>query len=584
MIPANILQNKRWAAFLNRLPFLTLLMVIFLGALHTWTASRNYSMNADGISYLDIGDAYMRGDWDVAINSVWSPLYSWILGLVLYGFQPAMAWEFTVVHSVNFVIFLLALACFSYFWRQFLVEPENQRESIVDQTLVRLPVWAWYTLGYILFAWISLNLIKIWAVTPDMLMTAFVYLAAGLIVQLRQGVTHWKTFISLGLVLGLGYLSKAIMFPLAFVFMGAAFVAMPNKRTALWSLFISLITFILVSGPFIFLISEAKGTFTFGDASKITYVRHVNGLPYPHWQGGTPQFGQPLHPSRKVFTDPAIYEFATPIGGTYPISYDPYYWYEGAKAQFDLGQQIKLLLASALFYFDLFFHQQGGWLAVVLILYALRLGLSPSFSISAILPKGALTLVALVGFGMYGLILVAGRYIGVFVVLFWADILANIRLPDSGLNRLLLSFASLCLMLFLGLNIIAFNLEGVATLNHQANLQAFKQEQAPPPSWPGEVAQTLHQLGIQPGDKVAIIGYGFTSFWARLAQVQIIAEMSGLEADPFWLGTPTKQAEVIRAFSKIGAQAIVAEDVPAYASLPSWHQVGNSNYYIYLTE
>jgi hypothetical protein len=28
---------------------------------------------ADGISYLDIGDAYWRGDWHMAINAFWSP-------------------------------------------------------------------------------------------------------------------------------------------------------------------------------------------------------------------------------------------------------------------------------------------------------------------------------------------------------------------------------------------------------------------------------------------------------------------------------------------------------------------------------
>src|SRR5690606_16359423 len=53
---------------------------IVMAALHAWAAAQAYSMNADGIAYLDIGDAYMRGDWDVAVNPVWSPLYSWIIG------------------------------------------------------------------------------------------------------------------------------------------------------------------------------------------------------------------------------------------------------------------------------------------------------------------------------------------------------------------------------------------------------------------------------------------------------------------------------------------------------------------------
>lgn len=56
---------------------------VALGGVHTLAAVRQHSMNADGIVYLDIGDAYLRGDWAVAINPVWSPLYSWVLGLVV---------------------------------------------------------------------------------------------------------------------------------------------------------------------------------------------------------------------------------------------------------------------------------------------------------------------------------------------------------------------------------------------------------------------------------------------------------------------------------------------------------------------
>jgi len=56
----------------------------------------------DGTSYLDMGDAYFRADWSVAVNAVWSPLYSWILGVTMHVIRPSMAWEFPAVHAVNF--------------------------------------------------------------------------------------------------------------------------------------------------------------------------------------------------------------------------------------------------------------------------------------------------------------------------------------------------------------------------------------------------------------------------------------------------------------------------------------------------
>jgi hypothetical protein len=61
-----------------------------------------------------------------------------------------------------------------------------------------------------------------------------------------------------------------------------------------------------------------------------------------------------------------------------------------------------------------------------------------------------------------------------------------------------------------------------------------------------------------------------------------VAELLSQDADPFWLGDAALQSDVIQAFSQTGAKAIVAENVPVYATLDDWHQVGNSDYFIYL--
>jgi hypothetical protein len=137
------------------------------------------------------------------------------------------------------------------------------------------------------------------------------------------------------------------------------------------------------------------------------------------------------------------------------------------------------------------------------------------------------------------------------------------------------------MMCFLLANIALFNLEGFADLRVGGAPRSYT-EAAGPPDWPGQVAQTLHNLGIDPGDKVAIIGYGFDSFWARLARVRIVAEMLSYEADAFWEGDPSFQAEVLQAFASTGAKAIVAENVPSHVSLSGWHRIGSSNYYVYV--
>ncbi len=555
------------------------LVATALGAIHTWAAVTSHSMNPDGVSYLDIGDAYMRGEWSTALSSVWSPLYSWILGPVMRFLNPPMRWEFGVVQIVNFAVYLVALACFGFFWQQLTHYRHTSKLDPSGAVMVTLPEWAWLSLGYTLFIVASLHLIRIWSVTPDMLMAALVYLAAGLIVRIRMGFSTERAFLLLGVVLGLAYLAKAVMLPLAFVFLFVAALSVGNIRQARPQVLSATFAFLLVSLPFVVIVSFAKGELAFGDAGTLTYARYVNRVPYPHWQGDPPGSGTPEHPSRQIFDAPPIYEFGTPIGGTYPISLDPSYWYRGLSVSFDLRQQVDYLLFSGLFYFDLFFRQQAALTVGVLILYLMNR--RRPLRIADIVSHWGLTIPALVTFGFYGLVCVAGRYIGVFVVLFWADLLANVRVPGVPMSRRLTAYIGSAMALFMVMNILFFNLEGYRDLAGTGNLNLSSTQQPVSPSWPGEVAEALKELGIQQGDKVGVIGYGFDSFWARLARVQIVAEMLEWEADPFWFGDAVLQSEALQAFASTGAKAVVAERVPRYATLSGWYKVGQSDYYVY---
>jgi hypothetical protein len=555
-----------------------ILLVIVMGALHTWAAVNSYSMNADGISYLDIGDAYFTGDWENAINPVWSPMYSWVLGLALYVFKPPMAMEFRLVHLVNYSIYLTALASFLFFWKQVLSYQQLKHGTSAES--VMLPAWAMYSIGILLFIWASLTLIEIWAVTPDMLMAAIIFLAAALLLRMRMSELNLYQHALFGFLLGVGFLTKTVMLPISFLFLIFSLLSLGAIQRKLPKTLLALIVFLLVAGPFIALISHAKGNFTFGESGNITYIRLVNGIPYPHWQGGPPGFGAPIHPSRQVFADPPIYEFATPIGGTYPITYDPSYWYEGVTPSYRLGDLLPAVLSNLQFYLNLLFRELGPFMAIVLFLYLLTF--RPPLLKLTNLRYWTLAILSLLAMGLYMLVYVEGRYIAVFVLLIAADLLANLAIPDTPGNRRLLTSASLVLVFFLLGNLTVYNLEGFDSLLARPSRQGTESAVAAAPSWPGQVAEELASHGITEGDRVGVIGYAFDSFWARLARVKIVAEMFEWQADPFYLGDINFQTQVIQAFASAGASAVVAEYVPAYASLPGWHQVGDSNYYIYL--
>ena len=553
------------------------LAAVAIGVLHGSVAAAYQLMNPDGIVYLDIAEAYVRGDLTAAINPVWSPLYSWVLAPVAAA-APPPRWEFPLVHLVNVAIYLAALGAFEFFWLQAGRYARLQLDLEAPTPRGSFPAVAWRLFGYALFTWVSIHLITVASVTPDLLMSALLYLAAGLVVRVRLGYQSASGFAALGVVLGLAYLAKSVMFLLAPVIVAMAMSPVRSPRRAVARGAVALACFLVTAGPFVLAISQAKGRPTFGEAGRLTYLTVVNRTPYPHWQGD-PDRGQVLpHHSRKIFDHPAIFEFGAPIAGTYPIGYDSSYWYEGAAPRFDPAAQLDALQASLRFYTALFLAGQGVLVLAVCLAYAI--GGVPVRRPVDVVRHWGLAVVALAALGLYALVLVEGRYVGAFLPLLWGDLLASVRLPGIGRSRLaaaVLVVAALWVMSPVAGSVVR------STKALSLFLQSSESERRVLMTWPDEVAASLHRLGVPPGSNVAVIGYGFLSYWARLARVRIVAEMFGWDALPFWNDADVR-ANAIRAFARTGASAIVAEEVFTSANLSGWHRVGSSDYYIYLLE
>jgi len=561
----------------ERLPALTKVALIASGALYAAVGAAYQVMYPDGIDYLDVADAYMRADWSTAINPVWSPLYSLILGPIVEVVPRSVHWEFPVVHVVNFGIYLAALFAFEFFWKQLTMYSGAGAGLTIASTPARLPDWAWQVLGYALFGHSALTLNGVITVTPDMLMAGLVFVAAGILVQLRSGLIASRQFAVLGAVLGLAYLAKSVMFPLAAIALVLAVLAVPRlqRRIARGALGVAFL--LITAGPFVLAISHAKGRLTIGEASRITYVKLVNEVPYPHWQG-RPEVGQILvHPSRQVLDDPRVFEFATPIRTTYPISFDPSYWYEGVSPRLDLAAQSRIIWSNLAVYGDLFFPQQAALVLLVCVQYWRRTW--RPVRVAVVFHRWSLAILAAVALGLYGLVHVEARYIGAFLPLLWGDLLANVRSARSLAMHRFVTILGVLVVASLFWPVLKGDLDAVRALS--LFLRASPEQRSLLlPSWPNEVAEELRRLGINPGSQVAVIGFGHTSYWARLARVHIVAEMFGSESQRFWDDPPTR-ARVMRAFEETGAVAIVAEFV--YTDVPrDWHRVRNSHHYIYL--
>jgi 4-amino-4-deoxy-L-arabinose transferase-like glycosyltransferase len=206
-----------------------------------------------------------------------------------------------------------------------------------------VPPWSVFAIGYTVFLWSSLSLISLERVSPDILMAGFLYLAVGILLQIQVNPKSFALFVGLGVVLGLGYLAKAPVFLLAFVFLVVSGILAASWCKAAPRVLAAGLAFLALSAPWFLALSHAKGQFTFGDSGKVNYVLLVNrSTPTWYFQDLGTAGGQFLHPVRKIFDNPPIYEFSTPVGGTIPVWYDPSYWADGAKPPFLLKRQISV--------------------------------------------------------------------------------------------------------------------------------------------------------------------------------------------------------------------------------------------------
>lgn len=559
------------------------LVAIVMGAVQGW--AYRYTMWSDGISYLDMGDAYFRGDWNLALNGHWSPLYSWVLGLSFFILKPSPYWEFPLVHLVNFILYIVALVCFEFFLGELLFYYQN-KVAIADgkNNYFKIPEWVWIVLGYTIFLWSSLKWIRVpvedtAAVTPDMCATALVYIASGLLLRIYAKSDSWYNFIILGFVLGLSYLSKTAMFPLAFVFLGVSLFSVGNLRRAFPRVLVALLVFTITVAPFITAFSLAKGRLTYGDTGKTTYAWFVSGVQpgYRHWQGNPPDHGKPKHPTRQIFDNPPVYEFASPFNVSYAPWYDPSYWYEGVKTKFNLGKQLATIAKIASSYYKMFFAQLAfGYLIVACMGDRLK------FAGKDLAQNWRILIPAIAGLGVYMLVYLEERYVASFVVLLFAGVLASVRLPDSQKSKKLITAMTLAALIVSGGYLAKDSINDVGKrLNTAEHID-----------W--QVADGLNnQMGIKPGDKVGYIAYfskrrqtivdgAFAGHWARLARVRIVSEVDAKDADSFWSAEPSVQAEVIKAIASTGVKAIVSGNIPPLNTFKDWKKLGNTESYAYL--
>lgn len=519
------------------------LLAVSLALVQAWVF--RYEANPDGVSYLDVADAYREGRWSDVPNGYWSPLYPGLLAVVTAVLRLPPSGDFVAAHAANVIAFVLALATFEYFLRG--IDGFSVASSRTQRAL-RRDRWI---LGYVLFVWATVGLIGLGVITPDILTAGAAFTVAGILVRLRSTGVRWRHAVGLGVAAGLGYLTKAAFFPLAIVFLVVAGILWSRTKRAVALVIVATLSFAIVGFPYALQLSREKGRPTFGEAGRLAYAWMVNGVAgQTHWQGGPSSAGVPIHPTRQISVTPDAYEFATPLRGTYPPWYDPSYWYDGVQVKPDLTAQIKIAYRHLPLILELhaplLFMLVGAVVALRLGREAMRAGWTRAWRL--IVPSMA-------AIAMYALVFLERRYVAPFAVMAWFGVLLILEptVPSNWRRGLYAGAASVLLLS----TVLTLTPRAGALLPGRTNVH-----------W--DAAVFVHRSGVRPGDRVAIIGDGVYAYWARLADVALVAELPARAAPAYWEGDSERQRAVLEAFRLSGATAVVAENPPRAMQSMGW--------------
>jgi hypothetical protein len=534
-------------------------VAIIAGFLQTWT--NRFFITPDGNNYLDVASAYLRHDWASAVNAYWSPMFSWILGAVIYLTHVSPYWETPALHLVNFVAFLVSLLAFEFFLRALL--RTNSFEGLCVESRSR------WLIGYSLFLSTSLYVLNIAVPTPDVWLAAMTYLASGIVVRIRSGETSYAIFASLGGVLALGYLFKAFFFPWSLIILLTAWFATGNLRKAGPKILLATLVFGALSGPFVFALSRSTHRLTFGDTGRANYFMYTAPvLQGAFWQGEN-NTGLPRHPTRELLKHPRLYEFGTPFNASYPPYYAWSYWMEGAANRFYLRGQLVTLRQGAGTLYEIWEEQAIFSVGLFILAFALNGWRTYLSSVATLWYAWLPSLLACLA---YSLVHTEQRLVAPFLLVLWTAAFVAISTSSSSGGRRLLWGAALAMCFLTCVRVAKSAVSEVLALRSSLAVRENV-------DW--EVAEGLHAMGILAGDKVAGIVIMGRAHWARLAGVKIVAEIPLGDELTFWTADPGLRRKVIDTFAGAGAGAIITEAPPLCADKTGWKQIAHTGYYVY---
>lgn len=509
-----------------------------------------YQMNADGVTYLDMASETLRHGPANLINGTWGPLFPALIAACLRLFRPSPSGEYLAVHFLNWLIFVGATASFGFFLKSWLLDKAGDPSGLEPERKRAL-----IPFGFVLFFWSVSEVIGLGTATPDLLVVAFVFLSAGIACRLLQASANSRMAAVLGLILAFGYFAKPAMFAMALMALITLLGFAWSERAARNQVGIAAIVFLLLSAPFVAVMSQHVGRLSISENATLNYAAWV----------GRPDVmevirsGALAHPPRVLSEKPVVLEFATPLPGTYPLHNDPSYWSAGTPIHFSLRNQIRTIIENLRVAGGVVLALAAACGGVISLLVLARPGgkQPPSLGRSQYwLPVWCLFVC-----GTFALVHLEPRFIAPFLVLLclsaYRALMGNIdRVAESAV--LLTVSIVILIPVALGVAKSGWHIVRDATLSRKDDGII--------------IADAIRGAGLYPGDYVAVVGSGYDSMsYARLAGVRIVVEIPDQNA--FWNLSPSQLVEVRNRLKDVHVKALLNASSTARSGDSGWTEV-----------
>jgi hypothetical protein len=180
---------------------------------------------------------------------------------------------------------------------------------------------------------------------------------------------------------------------------------------------------------------------------------------------------------------------------------------------------------------------------------------------------------------MYCLVHTDGRFLGAFFVLLWTALFGIVieRQRQSFMRPVAAVVGTVAVLMAVEAAIVL-----APTKQIEGPQQSFAASRSAHPQW--DIADALARMGIQPGARAAIVGVDLPYFWARLAQVRIVAEVRLQTGDFDRAAREKVSAEWDRARAVLAttpAQFVISPAISGIVDQPGWTRIGNTEAFIY---